>query len=1084
MTPSIIKNPSFSQAQQRLSNIFGVLSLIEGNSENITVTKDGNIEIPYYNLDGSPKTFHPHHEAKKNQNYGDGVDYHSNQKDIQIDYCRYRIYRNFKNAKGAKYISPKRNKALSPDYISLYLPSYIRSIFQKGEKIKTLYIVEGEFKSIVACQNGIACISFAGISTFQLTKEIKELILKCGVENIVLLYDNDCTELSSNPFGIKPIGYESEKDREKREKMCINDRSRNFYFSKVNFSKSFFEWLSELNKGKDKDEKTKISLSFAMSNKEQLKAIDDIILSQESIILQETLTDLLSLKTNDTFTFIKLRKTRYEYTLTKFYGLNSATTFYLKHRDILKNKPFKFRHDGCYCIYKYCTRRKNIIVLESPFDVAITPVKTFKCSKYIGEYEQAVFKLFDKHQKVFLSLPTGGGKTTIAMKFAEYFIDNDKSKIGTVYIVVPTINLGRQLAFKEKKKFIYQKIKDYTGKLDNKKNEYDKRIIVVTYDCVKNKKILVSENDLLIIDEAHNFVNQYNFRGETLRALHAEIDKAKKVICLSATPNNLLVKNEGFTLIKATIKSQTKVNYIPHILEKKQTIVQGIISELLNTDLDEKTQIEGKEIFDFKKKKKVCFVFLDDKKTLEQIRDLLINLGFITLEETAFFTSERQELDATLESIKDDQEIVNDKIRIVFTTRLISEGVNINNQNIGKILMGNIKCIDTLIQFPNRFRMMSDLDVHLFYKEQLTIQKDYYLNSERCLDYLRATAEGQRKALQLAVNDGIFEDVATGCMSENFDLAYVDDGIAHVDILKLYYKEYRRKIQYIPLTDLFSELLRNENVTINYTFDDVHIDDEIKEKLTEIKENQEKAKEDRKELLLNDLEKQEQIVLSAVKIIAKEQKKANFIKELDKHIVEPEAQEQLVQIPLILPPEPPKTFPPFHSIKQLVQNYVDAHANFNDDKTYIKVVSNYLKIKEYTNTPIKLLRSIKTVKDFKILCKSLKWLSWIEGYNNRNTRFRKMSSLEKLDAKLFIDIQKDMTKKFKGRTFKMYEFYSELRKKYTLNDVKDLNHLTKTESFCNTMFLALFDSVEIDKDTYTGLSPKIFQNVLKTTHLM
>lgn len=1058
-------------ARNRLISIFGSV-ITAKEQEGITVTENGNICIPYYSLDGSHKKFHPDHKALKNQNFGDGVDYNNNQKSIEIDYCRYRMYRKFKTIKHAKYLSPKRDKKLSPDYISLYFPSTIRSKYQKSEKITTLYITEGEFKAIVACNNGIDCISFAGISTFQLIEELKELILRCGVENIVLLYDNDCIELSSNPFGKEPLDYETKAEREKREQRCVNDRSRNFLFSATNFAKSFFEWMDELNRGNAKEEKTKIALSFTHSHANQLKAIDDMLDDKDNEGKEQIVMDLLSLKTNETFNFIRLYKTRYKEVLTKFYSLNSVRDFYKTHKDILKDSSFKFRYDGCYCVYRYCNLRKTIIVESNPFNVNLKSYRHFKCHEYISEHRNEIYDILDNNDRVFLAPPTGSGKTTLIIEYARHYIEKDKSESGNVYIVIPTVNLGTQLAKKEKRIFLYQHTEDYTRKLDKNKNKCDKRIFVCTSDCIKNKKVIINSEDLLVIDEAPNLVNQYGFRDATMRALYSSFVKAKKVIGLSATPNKLFIKNEGFKLITATVKKKNKVNYIPTYLKKNQTLVQGIISKILESNIE---GIETKNLFGSEFQKQIHFVFLDDKKKLEQIRYTLVQMGIVNMDQTALFTSERQYKDSTFNEIKENQEILNPKIRIVFTTRILSEGQNTNNLNIGKIIMGNVKCCDILIQFPKRFRNMKYLDVHLIYKEQQKIDKNYFLKTERLFDYYLMIAKAHKKALELAISDHHTTDlkdprVLLGSinsqgeqqyLSENFDLAYVDENLnVHIDYLKLYHKEYKRKTDTIPIDNLLAELAAYDHVTINNQDTSVkNLDSNTKEILHDIQAAQKGHKEKVKETLYTDLEKDEQKVLRAVKELAMEQKKNGFVEKIDMHL-ENGTKEEINN--------------------EDVKEYKENHQYFKNDNTYIKTISKYMVLKEYTEAPVKLLKSVDTDKEFKFLCKSLKWLKWITSYKDKeNSRRHKMNALEKLDAKLFIKIQKDMTEIFKNRTFKKYEFYAELRKKYRIVDVKDLNHLVKSENFCNTIFIALFDSQQIDKVTYSNITPKTFENVLK-----
>ena len=93
----------------------------------------------------------------------------------------------------------------------------------------------------------------------------------------------------------------------------------------------------------------------------------------------------------------------------------------------------------------------------------------------------------------------------------------------------------------------------------------------------------------------------------------------------------------------------------------------------------------------------------------------------------------------------------------------------------------------------------------------------------------------------------------------------------------------------------------------------------------------------------------------------------------------------------------------------------------------------------------------------------------------------KSISVQKLDAKMFKKIQGSMIKRFENMTFSIYDFYAVLRQMASFQDVHDLNHLTKPESFCENIFFALFSAKQVGKDRYKNLQPKTYQDVLKAS---
>lgn len=77
----------------------------------------------------------------------------------------------------------------------------ILKAYAKGEKVKTLYIVEGEFKAFALSNFGLPCFGIGGIQNFRdkdkddLHPYITDFIKKCKVENVLLIFDADCLKV-------------------------------------------------------------------------------------------------------------------------------------------------------------------------------------------------------------------------------------------------------------------------------------------------------------------------------------------------------------------------------------------------------------------------------------------------------------------------------------------------------------------------------------------------------------------------------------------------------------------------------------------------------------------------------------------------------------------------------------------------------------------------------------------------------------------------------------------------------------------------------------------------------------------------
>ena len=152
------------------------------NWQMFTSDKDDNIVI-HYTTPAGEKIVYPNNA--KNTKY--------------IDFCRIRL----KVPKGdQKYSQPAGTESYpfsTPKIIETY---------KAGEKVKTLFVVEGEFKAVSMFMIGLPTFGLPGISNYKKKGDnvihpfISDYIERCRVENVVVVYDAD----------YKQIKYEEDKD--------------------------------------------------------------------------------------------------------------------------------------------------------------------------------------------------------------------------------------------------------------------------------------------------------------------------------------------------------------------------------------------------------------------------------------------------------------------------------------------------------------------------------------------------------------------------------------------------------------------------------------------------------------------------------------------------------------------------------------------------------------------------------------------------------------------------------------------------------------------------------------------------------
>lgn len=270
--------------------------------------KTGDILIPVYGLDGHPVNYYKDNPGKL-----------QNGKTKELIIRRF-APQNLSEGK-PKYLTPKG--ATTYPWIS---PNIIYD-YNAGKEIKTLIITEGAIKGICGYLNGLHIFAMSGIQNYkdkhtgQLHTAIQEVIKKCAVKNIIILYDGDCNQIS-----LKAIG--EEKD--------LYTRPYGFFSS----ARGISELLKDYN-----NEETTISVYFAHIDSESIdaqpKGLDDIYAAlpeEKEKITKELLTFG---KTKLTY-FNRFDITHNIGKLYAYLHLQTAESFYNHYNQIIKEKIFVF----------------------------------------------------------------------------------------------------------------------------------------------------------------------------------------------------------------------------------------------------------------------------------------------------------------------------------------------------------------------------------------------------------------------------------------------------------------------------------------------------------------------------------------------------------------------------------------------------------------------------------------------------------------------------------------------------------------------------------------------------------------------
>lgn len=290
--------------------------------------KQGNIHIPYLTIEGRPLQV-----PKGNK--------------LQ-DFERIRLKEPKPNQ--GKYTQPAKSGTFP------YFPPEIIRKFREGETIKNLFIIEGEKKALAgSVKLGLDFVSIGGIHsakdserTNELHQDLKKLIEKCQVKNIVLFWDADALTCNFNP-------EQPEKD--------LYPRAFSFFISLSKFK----ELCSPFN----------IDLYFTHilpELKNQAKGLDDLLLLPEANPA-ELKKELEKLATGEKkFTSWFNLSGNSDSKLKAYFGLNNAESFYSIHKGELAENQFRFKRRD----FKFNGEALELIRPEETFEVFWHPEKDRK----------------------------------------------------------------------------------------------------------------------------------------------------------------------------------------------------------------------------------------------------------------------------------------------------------------------------------------------------------------------------------------------------------------------------------------------------------------------------------------------------------------------------------------------------------------------------------------------------------------------------------------------------------------------------------------------------------------------------------
>jgi hypothetical protein len=651
--------------------------------------------------------------------------------------------------------------------------------------------IEGFAKAVALSNWGVEAVGFGGLSLYKLDPETKDYLKIRRLDTIFVAYDGDCLDVRAD----------------KETGQLTSSRMNNFLRSALAFTKELFDFFASINHN------AKI-VWVAVNPANDAKGADDLLAASDRPDL--VIKELLELKEGANWTFTKLSATNYERKLKERFSLSSAQRFYEANKSEIGANTFSFAG------LEYRMSVGGLVMVSDPYDVSVDLIP-LHVARYLSDEQDALDGLLARRPRLAIQADTGTGKTTFMVGWAK--------RTGTrLVIVVPTIAQCNQLARDHD-------ILAVSGSTQPGRAEQclAAEIIVATYDTLGHVPDLKTR--ALVVDEAHNMVNQYGqvrgevklFRAQALSKVLRLTSEAKQVVYLSGTmPKALLhVLDVPLVAVCRVDSPDVRLHLLTARNSKPKAIVETLASQLVG-DLNGDPS-------------KVHFVLLNDTKALNLLRAELANSGRLKANEIEVFS--RANYNAGETSAMDDlveRSEIRAGIRLVLTTSIIAEGVNIRNTNVGNVYVAGVKCPDLIRQFVARFREMGEVDLFPIVAPEKAPGHDFRGASKKYIQYLTDVATMSARLVTDMIGEGMIDDNDRTNLFPH--LCPDGQGNYTVDHLAILATDRDRMLAGAPTSYVIGRLLDYDGFTLVAT-EQAPIDEDIVTSLTDAIEKRKRTRD-------------------------------------------------------------------------------------------------------------------------------------------------------------------------------------------------------------------------------------------------
>ncbi|NJL15219.1 MAG: DEAD/DEAH box helicase family protein [Microscillaceae bacterium] len=375
-----------------------------------------------------------------------------------------------------------------------------------------------------------------------------------------------------------------------------------------------------------------------------------------------------------------------------------------KHR----SQPKPAQNDLCDYLQQYGWDEAIQICLSEQRhetqDYVLENIPVIEVKQYLHEQSRLLGAFLEKHPKIQLEAPAGTGKTYTLL--TDLPREAQKPLLLAVPFTIQVAQIEQEYARNVPQMVCY-------GHLQGQNTAEELQgwgpkvgwVTVCTYDRIETvfaqMQATYGDNIIVAIDESHLLTSEYAYRTPAIHRVLQTCAQAKQVILLSATPDYAYCRFHGFRLLRFHRQKNPSITVQPIDYE-------GEAKQALLTLLSQSRHNLPRE--------KTCVIRLNNKVLAKAIARVLIEMGHYQKAEIDFVFSEKR-VGSHTPSKKAiiEKSSIPATVKLLFVTACFDCGINILNQNIGRIISFETQatdhCLDTLQQFVARFRRLSQAEL-------------------------------------------------------------------------------------------------------------------------------------------------------------------------------------------------------------------------------------------------------------------------------------------------------------------------------------------------------------------------------------